>query len=319
VAATRQLVEQDKVFAVFNSLGTAQNLAVRTYLNAMKVPQVFVSSGATTFGRDYEQYPYSIGLQPSHQAEGWVYGKFLARTAGSTRVAVLFQNDDYGKDLLGGLKRGLQRSKAKVIAAQPYDVGSQDVSTQIAKLRASGADTLAIFATQDFAIQAYQVASKLGWKPKHVINNAVAASAANMRAAAAGGQNRLVNGTISIQIVKDPTDLAWKKDATMKLYRKIMKQYAAGANADDSLHVYGMAAAWLAIDALRKAGKDLTRESLLETLDTFTATGNPFMLPGIVVKTAGKDHYPVEQMVLQRWQKGSWRSFGGLWSYRASS
>ncbi len=315
-SATRQLVEQDKVFAIFSSFGTAQSLAARTYLNAMKVPQMFVSSGATTFGRDYAQYPYSIGLQPSYQAEGWVYGKFLARTAGSTRVAVLFQNDDYGKDLLGGLKRGLQRSKAKVIAAQPYDAAGQDVSAQIARLKASGADTLAIFATQEFAVQAYQVANKLGWKPKHVINNAAAASATAMQSAAAGGQNKLVNGTISIQFLKDPTDLAWKTDAAMKLYRKIMKQYAPSANTAESLHVYGMAAAWTAIEALRKAGKDLTRESLRKTLDTFTAAGNPFLLPGIVVKTNGKDHFPVEQMALQRWQKSSWRSFGGLWSYR---
>ena len=140
----------------------------------MKVPQLFVASGATTWGRDYAQYPYTIGFQPSYQAEGWVYGKYLARTAPGATIAVLFQNDDYGKDLLGGLKRGLQRSKVKVIAAQPYEVTSPDVSSQIAKLKASGADTLAIFATPTFAIQAYQFANKLGWKPKHVINNAVA-------------------------------------------------------------------------------------------------------------------------------------------------
>ena len=315
---TRQLVEQDKVFAVFNSLGTAHNVAVRPYLNAMKVPQLFVASGATTWGRDYAQYPYTIGFQPSYQAEGWVYGKYLARTAPGAKVAVLFQNDDYGKDLLGGLKRGLQRSKVKVIAAEPYEVTSPDVASQIAKLKASGADTLAIFATPTFAIQAYQFANKLGWKPKHVINNAVASASTSMQIASSAGQNKLVNGTISIQFLKDPTDPKWKNDAAMKLYRKIMKQYAPGANVADPLHVYGMAAAWTAADALKKAGKDLTRESLRKTLDTFTATGNPFMLPGIAVKTAGKDHYPVEQMLLQKWQNNSWNSFGGLWGYRAS-
>ena len=123
------------------------NLAVRPYLNALKVPQLFVASGATTWGRDYAQYPYTIGFQPSYQAEGWVYGKYLARTAPGATIAVLFQNDDYGKDLLGGLKRGLQRSKVKVIAAQPYEATAPDVSSQIAKLKSSGADTLAIFAT----------------------------------------------------------------------------------------------------------------------------------------------------------------------------
>ena len=138
----------------------------------MKVPQLFVASGATTWGRDYATYPYSSGFQPSYQAEGWVYGKYLARTAPGATIAVLFQNDDFGKDLLGGLKRGLQRSKAKVIAAQPYDVDAIDVSAQIAKLKASGADTLAIFATPNFAVQAYSIANKLGWKPKRVVNNA---------------------------------------------------------------------------------------------------------------------------------------------------
>ena len=216
---TRQLVEQDKVFAVFNSLGTAQNLAVRPYLNAMKVPQLFVASGATTWGRDYAQYPYTIGFQPSYQAEGWVYGKYLARTAPGAKIAVLFQNDDYGKDLLGGLKRGLQRSKVKVIAAQPYEVTSPDVASQIAKLKASGADTLAIFATPTFAIQAYQFANKLGWKPKHVINNAVASASTSMQIASSAGQNKLVNGTISIAFLKDPTDPKWKNDPAMKLYR----------------------------------------------------------------------------------------------------
>ncbi len=318
VPVTRQLVEQDKVFAVFNSLGTAHNIAVRPYLNAMKVPQLFVASGATTWGRDYGQYPYTIGFQPSYQAEGWVYGKYLARTASGARVAVLFQNDDYGKDLLGGLKRGLQRSKVKVIAAEPYEVTSPDVASQIAKLKASGADTLAIFATPTFAIQAYQFANKLGWKPKHVINNAVASASTSMQIASSAGQNKLVNGTISIQFLKDPTDPKWKNDAAMKLYRSIMKKHAPSANVADPLHVYGMAAAWTAADALKKGGKNLTRESLRKTLDTFTATGNPFMLPGIAVRTAGKDHYPVEQMLLQKWQNNSWNSFGGLWGYRAS-
>lgn len=318
VPATRQLVEQDKVFAVFNSVGTSQNLAVRPYLNSAKVPQLFVASGATTWGRDYAQYPYTIGFQPSYQAEGWVYGKYLARTAPGATIAVLFQDDDYGKDLLAGLKRGLQRSKAKVVAAQPYDPTSTDVSAQMARLKSSGADTLAIFATPTFAIQAYGAANKLGWKPRRVINNAVAAASTTMLKAAADGGNRLVDNTISIAYLKDPTDPQWTTDASMKLYRKIMSQYAPGENADDALHVYGMAVAWTAVAALGKAGKNLTRASLLKVLDRFTAAGNPFMLPGIVVKTAGRDHFPVEQVLLQRWQKGAWRSFGGLWGYRAS-
>ena len=239
----------------------------------MKVPQLFVASGATTWGRDYAQYPYTIGFQPSYQAEGWVYGKFLARTAPGATVAVLFQNDDYGKDLLGGLKQGLQRSKVKVIAAQPYEVTSPDVSSQIAKLKSSGADTLAIFATPTFAIQAYQFANKLGWKPKrdHQQRRRIRL---DLDADRVLGRARTSSSTAPSRFVflKDPTDPKWKNDPAMKLYRKILKQYAPGANVNDPLHVYGMASAWTAVDALKKAGKNLTRESLIKTLDTFNAT-----------------------------------------------
>jgi branched-chain amino acid transport system substrate-binding protein len=318
VVVTRQLVEQDKVFAVFNSLGTTNNILVRPYLNEAKVPQLFVASGATTWGRDYAEFPYTIGFQPSYQAEGWVYGKYLARTAPGARVAVLFQDDEYGKDLLGGLKRGLQRSGAKVIAAQPYSSKSADVSSQIATLKASGADTLAIFAIPTFAIQAYKEAQKLGWKPKRLIDNNVAAASSVMQVAAAEGREKLVDGTISIAFLKDPTDSQFKNDAAIKLYRKILARYDSSADANDPLYLYGMAVAWTAVNALTKAGKDLTRASLVKVLDTFNASGNPFLLPGIAIKTAGADHYPIEQMVLRRWQNGAWHLFGGLWGYRAS-
>ena len=318
VQATRQLVEQEKVFAVVNSLGTEQNLAVRSYLNASKVPHLFVASGATTFGRDYEQYPYTIGFQPSYQAEGWVYGKYLARTARGARIAVLFQNDDYGKDLLAGLRKGIERSTVKVIAAQPYEVTASDVGSQVAKLKSSGADTLAIFATPKFAIQSFVFADKLGWKPKRVINNAVSSASNVMQLAAEGGTNKLVNGALSIVFLKDPTDPKWKADSAMRLYGQIMKKYASGANVDDVYHVYGMAVAWTAVEALKQAGKNLSRSSLLRAIGTMSASGNPFLLPGIALKTSENDHFPIEQMVLQRWQKGSWKSFGGLWGYRAA-
>ena len=317
VQATRQLVEQDKVFAIFNSLGTEQNLATRDYLKAQGVPQLFVASGATTWGRDAADYPGAIGFQPSYQAEGVIYGRYLARTRAGAKVAVLFQNDDYGKDLLLGLKRGLARSKAKIVAAQPYETTSPDVGSQIAKLKSSGADVLALFATPKFAIQGYVYANKLGWKPKLTINNAVSSASNIMILASEGGQNKVVNGSISIVFLKDPTDPTWAKDATMKLYRSIMKKYAPGANASDVYHVYGMAVAWTAIELLKKTGKNLTRDALVKATASMNLPKNPFLLPGIVIKTGAGDHFPLEQMLLQRWSNGSWRSFGGIWSQRA--
>ncbi len=319
VQVTRQLVEQDKVFAVFNTLGTEQNEAIRDYLNAQKVPQLFTASGATTWGADVAKYPYTIGFQPSYQAEGWVYGKFLARTKPGTKVAVLFQNDSYGKDLLLGLKRGLAKSKVKVIAAQPYEVTAADVSSQVAKLRSSKADIFAIFATPKFAIQGYVFANKLGWKPKLTIVNAVASASNIMTLASEGGTNKVAPGSVSIAFLKDPTDPKWAKDKTMVLYRALLKQYAPGANANDVYHVYGMAVAWTTVEALKKVGPNLTREALVKAVSNMNFSNNPFLLPGIALKTAGNgDHFPIEQMVLERWGGKSWKSFGGLWGYRAS-
>jgi len=318
VQATRKLVEQDKVFAIFNVLGTETNLAIRDYLNEKKVPQLFAASGATTFGADGAKYPYTIGLQPSYQAEGWVYGKYLARTQGAAKIAVLFQNDDYGKDLLNGLKKGLQRSKAKVIAAQPYEVTASDVSSQIGKLKASGANVLALFATPRFAIQGYVFANKLGWKPKLTLCNAVSSASNIMQLASEGGTNKVATGSVSIVFLKDPTDPKWAKDSAIALYRQVLKQYAPGANADDVYHVYGMAAAWTTVEVLKQAGKDLTRSRVLEAVGSLNLSTNPFLLPGIALKTGPGDRFPIEQMLLQRWQKTSWKSFGGLWGYRAS-
>jgi branched-chain amino acid transport system substrate-binding protein len=318
VQLTRQLVEQDKVFAIFNAIGTEHNLAIRDYLSANKVPQLFAASGSTTLGRDVAQYPSAIGFQPSYQAEGWVYGKYLARTRPGAKVAVLFQNDDYGKDLLGGLKRGLQRSKVKVIAAEPYEATAADVQSQVAKLRSSGADTFAIFAVGKFAIQAYVYANKLGWRPKLAINNIVSSASNVMAIASEGGTNKVAAVSISGVFLKDPTDPKWRNDAGIQLYRQILRRYAPGANAADPYHVYGMAAAHTFVEALKKAGKTPTRAAIVKAAASLNVTKNPFMIPGIFIKTGSSDHFPIEQMLLQRWQKGSWRSFGGLWGYRAS-
>ncbi len=316
VQATRQLVEQEKVFAIFNALGTEHNLAIRDYLKAQGVPQLFAASGSTQFGTQASEYPGLIGFQPSYLAEGWVYGKYLARTRPGARIAVLFQNDDYGKDLLAGLKRGLQRSKAKVVAAQPYEVTSTDVQSQVAKLKASGSDVFAIFATPKFAIQAYVFANKLGWRPKLTINNAVSSASNIMQLASEGGANKVVNGSLSIVFLKDPTDRKWKNDATMKLYRTVLKKYAPGANPNDVYHVYGMSVAWTTVELLRRIGKNLTRAALVRAASNMNIPRNPFLLPGIAIKTGAKDHFPIEQMLLQRWDKGAWQTFGGIWGYR---
>ena len=312
VQAVRRLVEQDKVFAVFNTLGTEANLAVRDYLNQNQVPQLFVASGATTWGRDAGKYPWTIGFQPSYAAEGFVYGQYVGRTMKKARIAVLFQNDDYGKDLLDSLKSGLGRSGSKVVAAQPYEVTSPDVGSQIAKLKASGANLFAIFATPTFAIQAYVFANRLGWKPR-VIVNGVSGTSNIMVLASEGGKNKLVEGSITSNILKDPTDPRWKNDAGMKLYRAILGKYAKGANPNDTYHVYGMAVAYETMSLLKRLGANPTRAGLMKAARSMSDPKNPFLLPGIVVKTGKGDNFPVQQGQLQRWTNGRWMPLGGLW------
>jgi len=312
VQDVRRLVEQDKVFAIFNTLGTESNLAIRDYLNQSKVPQVFAASGATTWGRDAAKYPWTIGFQPSYAAEGWVYGQYVAKTQKKARIGVLFQNDDYGKDLLGGLKSGLGRSGSKIVAAQPYEVTSSDVGSQIAKLKASKANMLAIFATPQFAIQAYVFANRLGWHPL-VINNGVSGTSNIMQLASEGGKNRVVEGTITSTILKDPTDPRWAKDPGMKQYRAILAKYAKGANVNDVYHVYGMAVGYETVSLLKRLGANPTRAGLMKAARSITDPGNPFLLPGISVRTGPGDGFPVQQGQLQRWTKGHWVPVGGLW------
>ena len=314
--ATQQLVEQDKVFAIFNSFGTEHNLATRDYLNAAKVPQLFVDSGATTFGRDFKQYPWTIGFQPSYRAEGWIYGTYLARTKPGAKVGVLLQNDDFGKELLAGLRQGIARSKVKVVATQPFEVTDVDVHSQISRLKASGANVLALFAAPDHAVQGYVFANGLGWRPL-IINNAASSASKTMTLASEGGLNKAVENSISIVFLKDPTDAKWRSDAAVKLYRSIMSRFAQGANQKDVRHVYGMAVAYEFVKVLRAAGKNPTRASVMAQTRKLNDPSNPFLLPGVKVETSATERFPIEQALLQRWSKGRWTSFGGLWEYRA--
>ena len=313
VQAVRRLVEQDRVFAVFNTLGTESNLAVRDYLNQVTVPQLFVASGATTWGRDAAKYPWTIGFQPSYAAEGLVYGQYIARARKKAKVAVLFQNDDYGKDLLASLKLGLGRSGSKVVAAEAYQVTSSDVGSQVAKLKASGANVFCIFATPTFAIQAYVFANRLGWKPL-AINNAVSGTSNIMVFASEGGKNKLVEGTITTTVLKDPTDPRWKNDAGMKQYRALLARYAKGANPDDVYHVYGMAVGYETVSLLRRLGANPTRTALMARARSIASAKNPFLLPGVSVKTGKGDSFPIQQGQLLRWTKGRFDPVGGLWA-----
>jgi branched-chain amino acid transport system substrate-binding protein len=314
VELTRELVQQDKVFAIFNSLGTEQNLATRSYLNALKVPQLFVASGATTFGKAYKQYPWTIGYQPNYRAEGTIYGRYVAKTTPKARIGVLYQNDDYGKDLLAGLRNGLGKKAGLIKAKQSYDVADSDVQSQIAKLKSARVNTLMVFATPLPTIQSYVYAHKFGWRPK-VYVNAVSSAANIMGIATAGAGKKQTEGSISIVFLKDPTDAHWTKDPGVKLYRSIMKRYKGGSP-NDVYAVYGMSAAHTFVAALKKAGKNPTRASIMKAATSLNVKNDPFLLPGMTVRTTKSDHFPLDQAKLQRYHNGHWASFGGLFRVR---
>jgi len=308
VEQTRRLVQQDHVFAVFNSLGTEHNLAIRPFLNQEKVPQLFVATGATTFGRDYKQFPWSIGFLPSYTAEGIIYGKYIRANVKSPKIAVLFQDDDYGKELLNGMKKGLGPLANRVVSTKGYDAAASDVNSQVASLKASKANVFMIFATPKYAIQAYIQVNKLGWKPQIYVNQV--ASASNIMKISAASSGKTAEGSISIGVFKDPTNPVFKNDKAIKLYRQIMAKYQPGADANDVYHVYAMAVAYAFVDALGHAGNPPTRAGIMRAATHLKETANPFILPGITVSTTPTDHFPIKQAQLLVWRKGIWHLQG---------
>ena len=307
---TRQLVQQDRVFADFNSLGTSNNLAIRDFLNQSGVPQLFVASGATTWGRDAKRYPWTMGYIPSYQTEGIVLARQVLRTKPKAKIAVLYQDDDYGKDLLAGFKRGLGAKGGQIAKAVGYDPTAADVNSEVADLRATKADTFMVFAFGKFAIQSMIQAAKLGWRPQ-VYVNAVAASQSLMTIADLTGAKAVTKNAVSIVFFKDPSDPKWANDPGIKLMQTIVKKYGGANDVKNGYYVAGMASAFTMVDALKKAGKNLTRAGIMAAARSLTEANNPFVLPGIVIKTSPTDGFPMQQVALERWSGGHWNIFTG--------
>src|SRR5919109_1724320 len=296
---TIRLIQQERVFAMFSSLGTNNNLAVRKLLNDAKVPQLFVSSGATTFGRDYKQYPWTIGYIPPYSEEGAIYAKYVLKNLKKPKIAVLYQDDDYGRDLFAGLQRGLGERANTIVAKVAYDPTSTDVQPQVTQLKASKANVFMIFAFGKFSLQAFNAVSRLGWKPQIFVNDVSSASALMSIV-----PQKAANGSISIVFGKDPAAPAWKRDKGIKLFQSILKQYGTGIGPRDLLDGYyaaGMATAYTLVDTLKKAGRDLTRDGVMRAATHLNEKNNPFVLPGIVIHTTPTFRYPLSQVKLQRW------------------
>jgi branched-chain amino acid transport system substrate-binding protein len=314
VQLTQRLVEQDQVFALFDTVGTDNALAIRQYVNDRKVPDLFVGSGAAKIAIEHARYPWMMGYLPSFVGEGLVDGRRVAHTTPRAKVAVLYENSDFGKDMLAGLRRGLA-GKSKIVSQLAYETTDTDVASQIARMRAAHADTLMLFATPLFAIKAYVAAKRLAWHPRVYVSS-VAISPDVMKIASLSASPQEVAGSISVAFVKDPTSPVWRNDKIVKLYRRILARFMPGAKPLDVYNYYGMAVAYTMVDALSRAGKNPTRNSLLRAA-THLNEVNPFLLPGIRIKTSSNDYYPMDKARFVRYRHGLWVLFGKLVSARA--
>ena len=314
VQLQRRLVEQDKVFAVVGTLGTEVNEAVRPYLNSQKVPHVLVSTGASEFGKLDKDNPWTMGWQPDYIAEARLYGLDIKKNHPNAKIAVLYQNDSYGKDYLYGFKSALGKATADklIVGEQAYDVlGGATPASQLARLKASGADTLMIFVTPGPTIQTYGVIRALNWQPAQIYVNSVSATDTFMGAAVRSSSAATVNGSISTAYLKDPASPTWANDATMKQYKSIMAKYAPGANANNGLYYYGFAKGQTFVSAMVKAGKNPTRQGLMNALQSLNEV-NPYTLPGVRLKTSKTDHFIISHVQPMRYNNALWTLIGQL-------
>jgi len=320
VNRTIQLVTQDKVLATVGALGTEPQQAVRPYLNKNKVPQLYVSTGATFFDNDRKDYPWTIGWQPDYQAEGAIYGRRIKNNDPNAKIAILYQNDDYGKDYIAGFEAGLGKNKSQIVATRGYNLSDASVASQLIALRASGADTLMMFTTPTHTFRSFGALRAIGWKPGTTYLNSVVATDTFMTISVASSNAATVNGSISIQYLKDPANPEWDNDAGMKLYKQIMAKYLPNENAKNGLFLYGMAKALSFTNLLDKIGKNLTRASLMAGARNFTETNkmNPFFLPGVTSTTSRNDNFPISAARLIQFENGSWKPIGALIDPRPS-
>ncbi|TNY36883.1 ABC transporter substrate-binding protein [Thermomonospora catenispora] len=304
VEEARRLVEQEQVFALFQTLGTPSTAATWDYTNQRKVPQVFVATGASQWGTD-KNHPWTIGWQPNYISEARVYAQFLKTEKPDAKVAVLYQNDDFGKDLLGGFKKAIAGSQIKVVAEESYEVSDPTVEPQMRNLARSDADVFLNVTTPKFGSQALAADVKnTDWNPLHILNN-VAASITVLKPV--GLKN--VQGVVSATYYKDPNDPQWADDPEMKLYREKMAKYAPGADPNVPYHAFGWAAASSFHKAM-EAAKCPTREGLRDSVRNLNDVEVPMLLPGVRLQTGPDDGFPIESMQMMRFKGERWELFG---------
>jgi branched-chain amino acid transport system substrate-binding protein len=306
VEQVRRLVEHDGVLLVFNSLGVPTNAAVQKYLNQRKVPQLFVAAGSARFG-DHKRYPWTMGFHQSDYMEGKVYATHILKHHPNVKIGTLYLNDDFGKELLKGLRDGLgSRAKTMLVAAERYELQDPTVDSQIVSLRTAGADTFVNFAQPKAAAQAIRKAYNIGWRPLQFLNYAAASTTTVLEPA---GFEKSI-GIITLDNQKDPTDAQWKDDPGLLAWRAWMRQYYPQGDPDEAFNVYAYTLAQLLVHVLKQCGDELTRENVMRQAASIKDLELPLLLPGVKINTGPADYYPIEQVRLLRFNGARWEMFG---------
>ncbi len=309
VEGVRKLVEEDKVLLVFQTLGTPSNTAIRKYMNAKKVPQLFVATGASTWGSP-KQYPWTMGWQPDYQTEGAIYAKHILATIKDAKIGVLMQNDDYGRDYFNGFKKGLGKDAGKIVQVATYEVADPNVDSQMIALKSSGANVFFNITTPKFAAQAIKKAHEIGWKPVHYLNNVSISVGAVLKPAGLDASKDI----ISAAYIKDATDPQFQKDADMIAWSAFMDKYHPQGDKTSSFTVYGYAVASTMLEVLKRAGDNLTRENVMKQAASLKGVEIPMLLPGIKINTSATDFYPIQSVRLERFDGKTWHLFGDVLS-----
>jgi branched-chain amino acid transport system substrate-binding protein len=308
VEQARKLVESDEVLFIFNSLGTPPNSAIQKYMNAKKVPQLFVATGATKWN-DPKEFPWTMGWQPNYQSETIIYAKYILKNKPDAKIAVLYQNDDYGKDYLKGLKDGLgAKAASMIVIEESYETTEPTIDSHIVKLKSTGADVFMNITTPKFAAQAIKKNAEIGWKPLHFLNNVSASVGSVIKPA--GMEN--AQDIISSNYLKDPTDPQWKTDAGMKAWNEFLDKYYPEANRADASVMYGYIVTQGLVHVLKACGDNLTRENIMKQAASIKDLELGGLLPGVKVNTSATDFAPISQLQLMKFKGDTWELFGEI-------
>ncbi len=310
VEQARKLVESDEVLLIFNPLGTAPNSAIQKYMNEKKVPQLFVATGATKWN-DPKQFPWTMGWQPNYQSEGRIYGKYILKERPTGKIGILYQNDDYGKDYVKGIRDGLgAKADSMIIGEKSYETTNPTIDSLVVALKSEGADIFISITTPKFAAQSIKKVAELGWKPLFLLNGVGASTGAVMKPAGLENSQNIISATYQ----KDPTDPQWKDDAGIKNYDAFLLKYFPEGNREDLLLMTAYNVAQTMVHVLKNCGDDLTRANIMKQAASIKGLQQEGLLPGVTINTSATDFAPIKQFQLRRFRGERWELFGDVMS-----